>query len=291
MNVFCQYRTSGALRCTRLVFSAAVATFCLNTVAEAGTILETFATTLVSQGPSGNPSGSPQVTLYNTDGSVATQPSPTVSQGGAVNWSKPAYVSGDHDLFAGNPLLPADNTTFISFCIELTQDSSFGPKYTVDVIPLASAPHPQSGPIATGMGDKAAGLIEELWAAHFHDIFYAANGKQNDSTTQNSNAAAFQLAIWKLEYDQGATLDFTKGYLQVTDDISDPSVSKASDWLSTIDLQGNGPKANLLAITGHQGINFQDQVIEVLPEPSSMVLWALGALGMAAIGRGRRRGR
>lgn len=267
---------------------------------EAYAALETMSIVLASQGPSGDGSDSPKVTLYNANGTVAT--SAYVSQGGAVNWSNLTYVSGNHDAFAGNPLNSSSDSTFISFCIELTQDISLNSQYTVDLIPLSSAPQPVSGPLNTGsgMGSTPAMLISELWAAHFHDIFYTGS-QQNDQATQDQNAAAFQLAIWKLEYDannlnySGKAL-FENGYLQISphdlDDIKSNSVQLAEQWIAdVVGMNGKGAQANLFALTGDGGIDFQDQVVEVLPEPSSMVLWAMGALGMAAIRRGRRRGR
>ncbi|HEX5443514.1 MAG TPA: PEP-CTERM sorting domain-containing protein, partial [Pirellulales bacterium] len=236
---------------------------------------------------------SPEVTLY-TNSNHTSSVQATLSEGGATNWSNPTQVSGPNDFtFTGNPLT-APSGQFISFCIELTQDISLNHTYTVDAIPLDMAPKPVSGQLTSGMGPTAAGLIEELWAAHFHDIFYQPNSSDpNLQSVQNSNAAAFQLAIWKLEYDGGQYLDFSEGSLQVavgdSDDLLDPSVLTAKSWLKDIDLNGNGPKASLLALTGHGSINFQDQVVQV-PEPSSLVFISLGALGMAVARRGRRRG-
>lgn len=252
--------------------------------------------TLASQGPSGDGSGSPQVTLYNTNGSVATQA--YVSQGGAVDWSNLTYLSGDnHYIFAGNPTTSPSPSQFISFCIELTQDIQLNSTYTVDVVSLASAPKPASGPLATGMGSTAAMLISELWAAHFHDIFYTASQQNPVEPTQEEQAAAFQLAIWKLEYDSN-NLNYTgdalfqHGYLQITQNMSNTSVGQAEKWIAdVVAMNDKGPQANLLAITGDGGIDFQDQVVEVLPEPATWLLWAMGTMGMAVRGRGRRRGR
>lgn len=281
------------------------ATFCCAR-SEARAALETMSITLASQGPSGDSSGSPQVTLYNTDHSIATQA--YVSQGGAVDWSNLTYLSGDnHYTFMGDPTSNPSPSQFISFCIELTQDISLNSTYTVDVVSLASAPKPASGPLATGMGNTPAMLISELWAAHFNDIFYNGSQQNPVEPTQEERAAAFQLAIWKLEYDSN-NLNYTgnalfqHGFLQVTQNIGNASVGLAEQWVAdVVAMNGNGPQANLLAISGHPtGFDskgnpiypdFQDQVVEVLPEPATWLLWAMGALGMAARARGRRRGR
>lgn len=293
MRAFHQHRASRARR--SVLLALIVATIICGARSQARAALETMSITLASQGPSGDGSGSPQVTLYDTDGSVATQA--YVSQGGAVDWSNLTYLSGDHYTFAGDPLSSTSNSTFISFCIELTQDISLNSTYTVDVVSLASAPKPASGPLATGMGSTPAMLISELWAAHFHDIFYTASQQNPVEPTQEDRAAAFQLAIWKLEYDSN-NLNYTgdalfqHGHLQITQNMSNTSVGIAEQWVAdVVAMNGNGPQANLLAITGDNGINFQDQVIEVVPEPATWSLWAMGAMGMAVSRRGRRRGR
>ena len=57
------------------------------------------------------------------------------------------------------------------------------------------------------MGATKADKIEELWGA-----FYGSIG------TDGTKGAAFQLAIWKIEYDWGSTSssDFTKGNFQAS---------------------------------------------------------------------------
>lgn len=293
MSMF-HHRASRTRRSVLLAFTVAAAICCARSQARAA--LETMSITLASQGPSGDGSGSPQVTLYNTDHSIATQA--YVSQGGAVDWSNLTYLSGDHHYtFVGDPTTNPSSTQFISFCIELTQDIVLGKSYQVDVVSLASAPKPTSGPLASGMGSTPAMLISELWAAHFNDIFYSGSQQNPVEPTQEERAAAFQLAIWKLEYDSN-NLNYTgdalfqHGYLQVTQNIGNASVGIAEQWVADmVAMNGNGPQANLLAITGDNGIDFQDQVIEVVPEPTTWLLWAIGALGMTARGRGRRRGR
>lgn len=251
-----------------------------------------YSITLENQGPVAQSADNPLVKLYDANNHLVTQA--YVSQAGAFNWSIPG---GGTVPFTANP---TDTDDFISFCIELTQDISFGHTYKVDAIDLSAAPIPGSGPLGSGMGSPAAALIEELWASQFNGIF--------TSTNPNASAAAFQLAIWKLEYDGGTTYNFSQGSLQASGSISSQVMSLATSMLSSIDPTGNGTKANLLALTGHEYYDsygklvktpFQDQVValppspppgNVVPEPSSLMLCAIGGLGMAAARRGRRRG-
>lgn len=285
--------------------------------ARAATIFETAKITLDTQGPSATSADNPLVKLYDANNQFVTQA--YVSQAGAFNWSHLTNVSGTPLAFTASP---SNSSDFISFCIELTQDISFGHTYQVDAIDLSAAPIPASGPLGSGMGTSAAGYIGQLWAAHFTGIFTGS------ASTQDANAAAFQLAIWKLEYDAGSmrfdttnpshllqeynstthqwgAIDFGIGHLRAP--ATDTIVKQAAVWLNA--LSSNDRTANLVALTGHQYYDsqghliqtpFQDQVVETplfsppgqntVPEPSSLMLCAIGGLGMAAARRGRRRG-
>ena len=102
---------------------------------------------------------------------------------------------------------------------------------------LANAP--DDGNSNPGMGALRASLIGELW---YQD--YASIG------TSDTNAAAFQIAIWKIinETTPGDMTDVTKGSFTVSG--PQATLMQANAWLSGIALDGSGPQAGgLIALT------------------------------------------
>jgi len=131
---------------------------------------------------------------------------------------------------------------FDAFCIELTQRLGYG-KYTYDLLPMEN------------------NLLSELWGRDY--------GKIGDADT----AAAFQLAVWEIVYDEPA-LDLKGGMFRIKGAIESQAYFKtAQSWLGELD--GSGPKADLLAMSNPR---FQDQVTAA-PLPAS--IW--GGLGMLAM--------
>jgi hypothetical protein len=212
-----------------------------------------------------NPSDA--VTINMGDGSPAN-----ISYNpGKVNWT----LNTESGI-----LLPAN---FITFCLELTQDINPGGQYTYNVTPVASAPTPgssQTGGI-NGMGATKANEIALLWGA-----FYGQIG------TDGTKAAAFQLAIWKIEYDWGDSnqANFGKGNFQAQNNsstIGDP-VGLATTWLNDLSNPNNHYTAaqNLEALTSTSA---QDQIVQALPVPPSAYLAGIGTLCLLGYGYLRRK--
>jgi hypothetical protein len=153
------------------------------------------------------------------------------------------------------------------------------------------------------MGTTAATLIEELWAQHFQEVFGNSPLQGTDPSNLNTLAGAFQLAIWKLEYDHASTqytdttgtpgsVDFSKGFLQVSNP-NNSMATTAAKWINDL-VNFQGTPANLMALTSPTQ---QDQLVEIesiiphngsVPEPASGVIW-LVAGGLAVIARRTRR--
>jgi hypothetical protein len=211
------------------------------------------------------------VTINLGDGS-----SPSVGYyPGAMNWIVKAPTdSGKPNAF----WVPPAGDGFTTFCIELTQDVSPGNVYTYQLTALANAPSPgtvpaQANPPQAGMGTIKADAIEELWGQDHSSI--GSNG---------TNGAAFQLAIWKIEYDWGtANFDtFAAGNFQATGNAT--VISQAKTWLDAVKNNPNSaPTANLIALSNP---SIQDQVTELpgsvqpdlaAPAPPSLYLAVIGA--------------
>jgi hypothetical protein len=189
---------------------------------------------------------------------------------GVVNWT----------LISNNSSLPFASH-FTTFCIELTQDISPGNPYTYTLTDLANAPKPGTSQTGNGngMGATKATEISELWAKYYSSI-----------GTSGTNAAAFQLAIWKIEYDwnnlpaQGTDF-FTSGNFQASGNA--PVTQLATTWLTYLEQHPNLPQAvGLVALTSPGS---QDQVTQVLPAPPGLCLAGAGALCLGGFVWFRRR--
>lgn len=242
------------------------------TPAQAGVVYGKMSLKLSSWGPHG-PSGGPNVRLYKADGSAVTGNVP-VYNGGGFLWSNVVYtpITRDFDFYDPPPINNA--TTLLTFCLELTEHIGFGGKYTVDVVPLSDAPNP--GPPA-GMGGASAELISTLFYNFFDDVMNETNAAH-----QAIKAGAFQLAIWKLEYDHGMITNLSTGFLRVTSGLDHDVATLAQTWIGQTIIDKNlnlGHRAELVALSAR---HFQDQVTLVLasPEPASIAVW----MGVAAFG-------
>jgi hypothetical protein len=179
------------------------------------------------------------------------------------------YVGQYNWVTHNNSDLGAAGTSFYTFCIELNQDINFGGQYTYQLIDPADAPKPGNPiPGPNGMGPAAALLLDELWGQHIGDVTNAPN-----SATEITNAAAFQVAVWNIVYNNTVTTNNT-------------SINNlAAGWVSG--LNANGPKADIIALSSDDhptGANngAQDQITAV---PLPATAWAGAALliGLGAL--------
>jgi hypothetical protein len=163
---------------------------------------------------------------------------------------------------------------YSGFCIDIAQDIYGGQTVTFTVAALSSAPTP-----GNPMGQLRANLIGELW---YND--YSSIG------SSNTNAAAFQLAIWEIINEQNLStngLNLTNGTFQTSaayssypDTLDQNTISLANNWLAALDMSGNGNQAsNLVALTSDQ---YQDYIVQVTatPAPPGLVLGVIGGLNL-----------
>ncbi len=158
--------------------------------------------------------------------------------------------------WGGNPI------TF--WCIELTQYFSFGNSYEY----AASLPN---NPTFTLLGR----------------LFTAAYGA---ALSDAAHSAAFQLAIWEINYDSG-NLDLGTGAFRVTNNFGNATtVALAQSWLSGLLGTPDNSDVYLLSNRAHQdfitGLRVTNPPPKTdVPEPATGALLGLALTAMVLVGR------
>ena len=168
-----------------------------------------------------------------------------------------------------------------SFCMELNEHAP-DDTFTYDVVMLEEAPVPTTF-LGAAIGADKAKYVRELWG-RFFDPDWVGSGPF--TSEQNSDAAAFAVAIWEIVYEDlpssplgwDVTVDGTDGDLGFYAVGAD--TDKANDYLHS--LTGCGPKADLRAFVR---CGTQDYLVQV-PEPATIAL--LGFFSVLSLVRKKR---
>jgi hypothetical protein len=197
---------------------------------------------------------------------------------------------------AGNN--PAVANLFSSFSIDLSHPIQSGTTYTYTVQSLATAPIPGSSHTIppNAIGAAKADAIERLWNGFF------------SNTMSHTDAAAFQLAIWRIEYDwaagqTAASLEnFRGGNFRASGSANTSgaaAITEAQGLLANV-FAGQGlygiDASGLFALTSPDAQNqiaqarFQSTFAPApsTPEPTSMCLALVGGLTLSVVGYRRR---
>lgn len=187
---------------------------------------------------------------------ISTSPGATVTIQSTV---PPLNYSGG--ALAGVYNLKVDGVDTDSFCIDLGRYSASTPQ-PYEVVNLASAPLNPSGP----MGALAAKQIKQLWEQYY------------SSTLSNTDAAALQLAIWKVS---AVGAGFTLGWTGTSATIA----SQATAMYTWVLANPNAPQASLVALVSP---TYQNYVIETPDSGMTLTFLGLGMLGVAWLRRDRK---
>jgi hypothetical protein len=166
-----------------------------------------------------------------------------------------------------------------TYCIDLTHYISTGGTYTYTTVPVASLV-PLSGD-GTGINTTAkVNAIDALFNKYY-----------TISQTSAADSAAFQLALWKLEYDgpSSSPTSLTTGTIQLA---GDTKTTLAQEMLNGTLPSSYNDLANASLVALISGTSNQNQIEVVpnppvagVPAPPALMLAGIGVLGL--VGRAR----
>jgi len=255
--------------------------------AHAGTIVNV---TFQGRDPNATPTSGLGIRLCDSLNSSGRPNSPAITnvhlnEGGAFDF-RVNNPSSTGFLGSGEGV---NSTGILSFCIEMTEYIQYGPA-NLTMIPLADGPAQVSGPNVNGMGATSAMLIEELWGKYINTALDPPAG-----LTTSQAAGAFQLAVWKVEYDgrdayaAPRNVNFRKGYVEgAARHASDTEIlGTPSNWVNSRSL--DSASGDLAQFVVASSANYQGQRSQAVPpEPSSNLIWlVVAAIGVYPIMRRR----
>lgn len=260
----------------------------------------------------------------NTGGvSVTLSPGGTLgtinlNQGGPFLWqlNSISLTNPSQDSqFAAN----VGTNQLVTFCIQLNSYISGTADYSI-IKPISEAPdlgYQQGAPYNSltaadvQMGAVAADLIALMWQNHGAAAMIGGfSGADGDA------AAAFQLAIWKIEYDAKTYADnsalhnledFNSGTLRATGssttiDAAEALIKEAVTQHLAVNSATTYTRATMYALSARssEGYVYQDQLVGYLnvpttpfaataPEPGSLLIWTVIGAAVAYPGWKRRK--
>jgi hypothetical protein len=183
--------------------------------------------------------------------------------------------------FAGT-LIGNSPNRFVAFCLEPLQQVSFANEtYTLKGLSSGGTD------LGTGMGFQRAAMIQELFGRFYPDFSQSISQEQ---------AAALQIATWEIlreKVDSNCVvqnlsysdLDVNSGDIFFNYS-SNGVVSLAQTYLDELD--GTGKKASYLralTLAESAGQPTQDLLVQIIPEPGTLVLVSIGIAGLAIFRR------
>ena len=200
-------------------------------------------------------------------------------------------LPGEYPIYSISTVHGPENG-FYSYCVEPEQPIGVGHgsqfQYSFDIGSLAG-----SG----GIDASNAALIRELFGRYSPLLQNdPATGGFYTGGTFRTAAAALQLSIWKINLDSSTetlgSWDFSSGLMRVNSanvPLEAGATKKADDVALAMlnSLTGIGPMASGLEGLRNDGV--QDLLIQSVPEPSTLALLGIGAIGLLTYAWRRRR--
>jgi hypothetical protein len=175
-------------------------------------------------------------------------------------------------------------SSFAAFCVEIGETIRVPKNHTYDdVVPLLGATTNGGGATGPVLFDATRTMnMEYLWGSFYSEV---ANKK---------DAAAFQMAVWEIAFDDDLRLSDPSGDVYVTaaqygDDYA--VLEKAQGWLSQIKF-GYDDFGNPVDLQSQEMVLLTDgdlqDLVAPVPEPASMLALAAGIGFIAARRRNRK---
>ncbi len=156
--------------------------------------------------------------------------------------------------------------TFETYCVDVYQTISFGAPAYPGYVPV--------GGTHVFANSSAYTDLSRL---------YAEAGVVNTAVLE----AAFQIAVWEIAYETTGTYSLTGGSAEFSGGTAATSgaLTQASTWLGG--LGATGPTISVLESADHQDLIYPQtaDVRTPVPEPSTVLLMALGLFGIGAVVR------